>query len=76
VSRSSKLKAVGIPTIKVDGMTCQHCVAAVTKALQAIDGIENVRVDLDAGTATYEEAAPVDLKRIRKAIEDAGYRLG
>jgi len=65
-----------MPTIKVKGMTCQHCVAAVTRALEAIDGIANVTVDLDAGTATYDPVAPVDSDVIRKAIEDAGYELG
>jgi copper chaperone len=65
-----------MPTIKVNGMTCQHCVAAVTKALQSIDGITNVKVDLEAGTATYDETAPVDTGAIRRAIEDAGYQLG
>ena len=65
-----------MPTIKVDGMTCQHCVAAVTKALESIDGIASVRVDLDAGTAAYDESASVDIEVIRKAIEDAGYEIG
>jgi copper ion binding protein len=65
-----------MPTIKVNGMTCQHCVAAVTKALAAIDGVTNVVVDLDAGTATYDETDAVDAKAIRRALEDAGYELG
>jgi copper chaperone len=64
-----------MPTIRVTGMTCQHCVMAVTKALSALDGVTNVRVDLDAGTATYDEAKPVDPEAIRKAIEEAGYGL-
>jgi copper chaperone len=57
-------------------MTCGHCVAAVTKALESIDGITNIEVDLEAGTATYDEATPVDAAVIRRAIEDAGYRVG
>jgi copper chaperone len=65
-----------MPTIKVNGMTCQHCVAAVTKALESIDGIANVKVDLEAGTATYDEVTTVDAEAIRRAIEDAGYELG
>ena len=65
-----------MPTIKVNGMTCQHCVAAVTKALESIDGIENVVVDLEAGTATYDGTVAVDDDAIREAIEAAGYRLG
>jgi copper chaperone len=65
-----------MPTLKINGMTCQHCVMAVTKALESIDGIKNVRVDLESGTATYEESAPVDAQEIRRAVEDAGYELG
>ncbi|HEX7415876.1 MAG TPA: cation transporter, partial [Smithellaceae bacterium] len=42
-------------SIKVKGMTCQHCVMAVTKALGALEGIKNVQVDLKSGVATYEE---------------------
>ena len=65
-----------MPTIRVNGMTCQHCVAAVTKALESINAITNVKVDLEAGTATYDETAPVNTEVIRCAIEEAGYELG
>lgn len=65
-----------MPTIKVNGMTCQHCVTAVTKALESIDGIKNVKVDLEAGTAAYDETAPADEAAIRRAIEEAGYQVG
>ena len=65
-----------MPKIKVTGMTCQHCVMAVTKALSAIDGVANVRVDLATGTATYDEVKPVDQESIRKTIEEAGYGFG
>ena len=62
--------------IKIDGMSCQHCVTAVTKALAAIEGIENVHVDLAAGEATFDETSPVATETIRMNIEKAGYRLG
>jgi len=35
-----------MPTIKIEGMSCNHCVMAVTKALSGIDGIGNVKVDI------------------------------
>ncbi len=38
-------------TIKIKGMTCNHCVMAVTKALNEIDGIKDVKVDLEKGDA-------------------------
>jgi copper chaperone len=62
-------------SIKVKGMTCQHCVMAVTKALGALEGIKNVQVDLKSGVATYEEVKPVDPQKITAAIKKAGYEV-
>jgi len=61
--------------IKVEGMSCQHCVMAVTKALQGIDGLKNVKVDLDRGEASFNEVIPVDLKVIRESVGKAGYNV-
>jgi len=63
-------------TIKVKGMSCQHCVMSVTKALSAIDGLENVKVDLLKGEASFDEAKPVDSEIIRKAIDKIGFEPG
>ncbi|HPD57462.1 MAG TPA: heavy-metal-associated domain-containing protein [Smithellaceae bacterium] len=60
-------------SVKIKGMSCQHCVMAVTRALEAIDGVKNVSVDLQTGTATYEEIKPVDASAIVQAIKKAGY---
>ncbi len=60
--------------IKVDGMSCEHCVKAVTNAVEALDGIAAVAVDLSAKTVTVKhdsEKASVDA--IKLAIEDQGY---
>jgi copper chaperone len=62
-------------SIKVKGMTCQHCVMAVTKALGALEGIKNVQVDLKSGVATYEEVKPVDLKVVSETVKKAGYEV-
>ena len=59
--------------IRVQGMKCQHCAANARKALEEIDSIGKVAVDLDAGEITYEGDAPRDA--IRAAIEGRGYRL-
>lgn len=64
-----------MPTVKVKGMSCQHCVASVTKALSEISGISDVEVNLEAGEATYNEAAPTDPEVIRKAIADTGFEV-
>lgn len=59
--------------IKIKGMSCQHCVMAVTRALEAIEGIRDVRVDLNNGTATYQEDKPVTSDVVAAAIRKAGY---
>jgi copper chaperone len=63
-------------TLKIKGMTCQHCVKNVTKVLSEIDGIENVKVDLSNGEASFDEKKPVDSKVLRERIEKAGYEIG
>ena len=62
-----------MPTVTVNGMSCQHCVASVTKALEAIDGITDVKVDLASKTATYTEEKPVDPQTVKNAIAAIGF---
>ncbi len=62
-------------TIKISGMSCEHCVMAVTRALKSIDGIEDVRVNLKKGEATFEEKTPIDMDLIEEKIKDAGYAV-
>ncbi len=61
--------------IKVKGMSCQHCVMSVTKALGKLEGIQNVRVDLQEGEVRFENTKSVTSDRIEKAIEEAGYEV-
>lgn len=63
-------------TVKIKGMSCQHCVKAVTKALEEIEGVSNVMVDLSRGEATFEEMSPVDAGLMRDKIKKAGFELG
>lgn len=60
--------------IKVEGMMCGNCKAAVEKACHGIKGVESVEVDLDAGTAAiqFDETA-ASAEQFRTAIEDLGY---
>ena len=61
-------------TLKIDGMTCGHCVQAVTQALKGTEGVSDARVDLEAGRAQveYEESKtnPGDLAAV---VADEGY---
>jgi copper chaperone len=63
-------------TIKVKGMSCGHCVNAVTKALESVEGVENVSVNLEMGSATFDESGAVDMAVVSKVIKDAGYEVG
>ncbi len=62
-------------TVKITGMSCQHCVMAVTKALSGIEGIQDVRVDLQKGEASFTEAKTVDRELIRERIKKAGFAV-
>jgi len=62
-------------TIKIKGMSCQHCAMAVTKALSELEGARNVTVDLARGEAHYDEATPVDLDMVKERITKAGYEV-
>ena len=61
--------------IKIKGMSCQHCVMAATKALNTLDGVKDVKVDLKSGMATYEEVKAVDPKAVAAAVKKAGYEV-
>ncbi len=65
-----------MPTIKITGMSCGHCVASVTKALNDIDGITDVQVNLENGEATYTETKPVAPETITGAITKIGFSVG
>lgn len=61
-------------TLNVEGMSCSHCVNAVTKAVTALAGVDGVNVDLAAKTVTVDfDEAEVSLDSIKEAIEDEGY---
>jgi copper chaperone len=62
-------------TYTVSGMTCQHCVNAVTGELSSLDGVDDVRVDLGTGVVTVTSAQPLDENDVRAAVDEAGYEL-
>ncbi len=59
----------------VVGMTCGHCVNAVTEEVSAVPGVGTVEVDLESGGLTVTSDAPVDDAAVRAAVEEAGYSL-
>ena len=60
-------------TIKVSGMTCNHCKANVENNLAAIEGIENIKVDLESGKVMLE-GDHIDLTEVKEKIEGIGYQ--
>ena len=62
-------------TLTVEGMMCQHCVAHVKKALEAVKGVSAVTVDLDTRTATVEALSTVSVDALATAVKDAGYEV-
>jgi len=62
-------------TYTVTGMTCGHCVNAVTTELSGIDGVTDVDVDLETGRATVTSNEPLDRDTVAAAVDEAGYQL-
>jgi copper chaperone CopZ len=66
---------VSTATYTVVGMTCSHCVAAVTEEVSAVPGVAAVGVDLASGGLTVTSTEPVDEGAVRAAVEEAGYEV-
>lgn len=65
-------------TFEVEGMTCGHCVKAVTEEVSAIPGVTDVAVELVNGgtsTVTITASEPISDEAIRAAVAEAGYTL-
>ena len=63
-------------SLKIGGMTCNHCVMRVAKALKAIPGVQDAQVDLQKAEAvvSYDEAS-VGLEKLSIAVTEAGYTV-
>jgi copper chaperone CopZ len=59
----------------VTGMTCQHCVHAVTEEVSAVPGVSDVAVDLDSGRLTVVSSDEVPFAAIASAVDEAGYAV-
>lgn len=63
-------------TLKVQGMTCNHCVMRVQKALKGVAGVQDAKVDLQKAEAivTYDESK-VTQEKLSFAVVEAGYKV-
>ncbi len=62
-------------TYTVSGMTCDHCVRAVTSEVSGLPQVEHVAVDLPTGAVTVTSAVTIDHDALSAAIDEAGYQL-
>jgi copper ion binding protein len=62
-------------TYQISGMTCGHCVNAVSSELGQLPGVSDVQVDLAAGRATVTSDQPLDDAAVRAAVDEAGYEV-
>ncbi len=58
--------------LKIDGMSCGHCVAAVRSTLEKTDGVSVDNVEIGSAALSYDPSVTT-ADRIREAVEDAGY---
>ena len=63
------------PTFTVTGMTCGHCVHAVTTEVSKLAGVEDVQVDLSTGSVTVISDERLDDADISSAVDEAGYAV-
>ena len=61
-------------TMKIEGMSCGHCVGAVARALKSVEGVDVEHVSIGSATLAYDPAATT-ADRISRAVEDEGYRV-
>lgn len=62
-------------TYRVTGMTCDHCIRAVTTELVLLPEVRSVDIDLAVGAVTVTSDGPLDQEEVREAIDEAGYAL-
>ncbi|MEN9922639.1 MAG: Copper chaperone CopZ [Actinomycetota bacterium] len=62
-------------SIKVAGMTCQHCVNSVTEEVTRIEGVNSVNIDLATGTVDIESEGELSSEDLESAVEEAGYEV-
>jgi copper ion binding protein len=60
-------------TLKIEGMSCEHCVKHVTQALEHVAGVTSAKVSLKDKSAMVEHGDHVSLESLKAAVTEAGY---
>ena len=66
---------MNVKTMTIEGMQCNHCKMSVEKALNAVEGVAKVDVDLEAKTARIESTIELDNDALTGIIEEAGFKV-
>lgn len=61
--------------LKIEGMSCQHCVSAVEGALRSVSGVKKVEVDLKKGVAKIEHGIEASVQDMKDAVVEAGFSV-
>jgi copper chaperone len=61
-------------TIKIEGMSCQHCVMRVKKAISQLPGVSDSQVDVGTAEVTYDESK-LAVADLNKAVVEVGYKV-
>jgi copper chaperone CopZ len=69
------LSAQTSTVFRIEGMSCDHCAAAVAAEIGAVAGVGSVQVDLAAGTATATSGRPLERAAVAAAVYEAGCTL-
>ena len=75
ISKKKKQEEIMTKTIKIEGMMCGHCEAAVKKALEALDQVETAEVSHEAGTAVVTLNSKISDDVLKKAVEEKDYTV-
>jgi copper ion binding protein len=62
-------------TLKIDGMSCEHCVKHVKEALEGIGGVKSAKVSLKTNSAEVNHDEKADLAQMKAAVTEAGYEV-
>jgi copper chaperone CopZ len=62
-------------TLKIEGMSCEHCVKHVTQALEGVGGVTSAKVSLKDKSALVAHGEAVSLESLKAAVSEAGYEV-
>ena len=60
--------------LKIEGMSCQHCVMRVKKAVSALPGVDETQVEIGSAKVVFDETR-LKKEDLKRAIEEAGYKV-